>query len=213
MDSVSGVGVLDKAFLVLNALVTSPASLSEVVDRTRLPRATAHRLLLALEHHGAVRRDDDGLFCVGVSLVGLGRAATDQFPWIQHAREVARQLRDDTRESVQLYVPEGDGRRCVASFESTHGLRWIVPEGALLPLDKGSAGRVLSGQKLSRDGWIETSEDREKGVASVSAPIRNGDGEIIAALSLSGPLERITSHPGRVYGTNVAAAAQSVSRL
>ena len=98
MDSVSGVGVLDKAFLVLNALVTSPASLSEVVDRTGLPRATAHRLLLALEHHGAVRRDDAGSFCVGVSLVGLGRAATEQFPWIQRARDVARHLRDDTRE-------------------------------------------------------------------------------------------------------------------
>lgn len=213
MDSVSGVGVLDKAFLVLNALVTSPASLSEVVERTQLPRATAHRLLLALEHHGAVRRDENGMFCVGVSLVGLGRAASEQFPWIQRAREVARQLRDDTSESVQLYVPEGDGRRCVASFESTHGLRWIVPEGALLPLDRGSAGRVLSAQKLSRDGWIETSEDREKGVASVSAPIHDGDGNVIAALSLSGPLERVTSHPGRMFGTQVVAAAQSVTGL
>jgi DNA-binding IclR family transcriptional regulator len=213
MDSVSGVGVLDKAFLVLNALVTSPASLSEVVDRTGLPRATAHRLLLALEHHGAVRRDDAGSFCVGVSLVGLGRAATEQFPWIQRARDVARHLRDDTRESVQLYVPEGDGRRCVASFESTHGLRWIVPEGALLPLDRGSAGRVLSGQALSREGWIETSEDREKGVASVSAPICDGDGAVIAALSVSGPLERVTSHPGKVFGAQVVTAAKSVTGL
>jgi DNA-binding IclR family transcriptional regulator len=213
MDSVSGVGVLDKAFLVLNALVTSPASLTEIVERTGLPRATAHRLLLALEHHGAVRRDDDGFFCVGVSLVGLGRAASEQFPWIQRARDVARQLRDDTSESVQLYVPEGDGRRCVASFESTHGLRWIVPEGALLPLDKGSAGRVLSGQTLSREGWIDTSEDREKGVASVSAPIRDGDGNVIAALSVSGPLERITSQPGRIFGAQVVAAARSVVGL
>jgi DNA-binding IclR family transcriptional regulator len=211
MDSVSGVGVLDKAFMVLNVLVVAPGSLSDVMERTGLPRATAHRLLLALEHHGAVRRDDDGLFCVGVSLVGFGRAASEQFPWITRAREVARQLRDDTRESVQLYVPEGDGRRCVASFESTHGLRWFVPEGALLSLDRGSAGRVLSGQKISRDGWIETSEDREKGVASVSAPIYDSDGEVIAALSLSGPLERVTSHPGQVFGARVVAAAQSVS--
>jgi len=72
---------------------------------------------------------------------------------------------------------------------------------------------VLSAQKLSRDGWIETSEDREKGVASVSAPIRDGDGNVIAALSLSGPLERITSHPGRMFGAQVVAAAQSVTGL
>ena len=207
MDSVSGVGVIDKAFVVLNALVSQPGTLSEVVDRTGLARATAHRLLLALEHHGAVRRNPDGTFCMGLTFVGFGHIASDQFPWVDRARHVARDLRDRTGESVQVYVPEGDGRRCVASFESTHGLRWIVPEGALLPLEKGSAGRILSGQKLSTTGWIETSEDREKGVASVSAPITSGDGTIVAALSLSGPVERLTSHPGKKFGAHVVAAA------
>jgi DNA-binding IclR family transcriptional regulator len=211
MDSVSGVGVLDKAFLVLNALVMQPSSLSEVAERTGLPRATAHRLLLALEHHGAVRRDDNGVFCVGLSLIGFGRAASDQFPWIIRARDVARELRDVTGESVQVYVPEGDGRRCVASFESTHGLRWIVPEGSLLPLVRGSAGRVLSGQKLSPAGWIETSEDREKGVASVSAPIYSNN-EVVAAISLSGPVERVTASPGKKFGTRVVGAAKSLSQ-
>jgi DNA-binding IclR family transcriptional regulator len=210
MDSVSGVGVLDKAFIVLNALVSRPASLAEVVDRTGLPRATAHRLLLALEHHGAVRRNGDGAFCIGLSLVGLGRAASDQFPWIDRARTLARDLRDATGESVQMYVAEGDGRRCVASFESTHGLRWIVPEGALLPLERGSAGRVLSGQALSAGGWIETSEDRERGVASVSAPIRDTNGIVIAALSVSGPVERVTAHPGKKFGARLVATAAAI---
>ena len=208
MDSVSGVGVIDKAFLVLNALVQKPGTLSDVVEHTGLARATAHRLLLALEHHGAVRRNTDGTFCIGLSFVGFGHVASDQFPWVDRARDVARDLRDVTGESVQVYVPEGDGRRCVASFESTHGLRWIVPEGALLPLEKGSAGRVLSGQKLASDGWIETSEDREKGVASVSAPIVNGQGDVVAALSLSGPVERLSSHPGRKFGARVVKAAK-----
>jgi DNA-binding IclR family transcriptional regulator len=71
---------------------------------------------------------------------------------------------------------------------------------------------VLSGQKLSRDGWIETSEDREKGVASVSAPIRDADGIVLAALSLSGPLERLTTHPGEVFGARVVAAALSITK-
>lgn len=207
MDSVSGVGVIDKAFIVLNALVSQPGTLSEVVERTGLPRATAHRLLLALEHHGAVRRNSDGSFCMGLTFVGFGHAASAQFPWIDRARDVARDLRDRTGESVQVYIPEGEGRRCVASFESTHGLRWIVPEGALLPVERGSAGRVLSGQKLSSAGWIETSEDREKGVASVSAPIVNTHGDVVAALSLSGPVERLTSHPGRKFGDQVVRAA------
>ena len=71
MDSVSGVGVVDKAFVVLNVLVTRPLALAEVVEATGIPRATCHRLLSALEHHGAVRRNDEGLYCVGPSMAGM----------------------------------------------------------------------------------------------------------------------------------------------
>jgi len=41
--SISGVGVLDKAVVILGACVDG-ASLAELVERTKLPRATAHRL-------------------------------------------------------------------------------------------------------------------------------------------------------------------------
>ena len=65
MDIVSGVGVIDKAFVVLNALAERPHSLATIVQATDMPRATAHRLLQALEQHGAVRRMADGQFCLG----------------------------------------------------------------------------------------------------------------------------------------------------
>lgn len=211
MESISGVGVLDKAFSVLNAVVARPMTLAEVVQATKLPRATAHRLLLALEAHGAVRRDESGSFCVGLSMVGMSDAAARQFPWVERARSVASELRDLTHESVQVYVPEADGRRCIASFESTHGLRWIVPVGALLPLSRGSAGRVLSGQKPGQGGWIESSEEREKGVASVSAPVTDRAGNVIAAVSLSGPLERMGAGARRKFGAAVVRAARELS--
>ena len=211
MDSVSGVGVVDKAFVVLNVLVTRPLTLAEVVEATGIPRATCHRLLSALEHHGAVRRNDEGLYCVGPSMAGLGRAATAQFPFLRRARDVATALRDKTGESVQVFFPETDGRRCVVSLESPNGLRWIVPEGALFPLTRGSAGRVLSGAKLSNGGWIESVEERVKGVASVSAPVIDGAGDIIAALSISGPLERMSRNPGAKFGAMVSRGARDLS--
>jgi DNA-binding IclR family transcriptional regulator len=211
MDSVSGVGVLDKGFLVLNALVTRPLSLAEVVDATGIPRATCHRLLSALEHHGAVRRNDEGLYCVGPSMAGLGRAATAQFPFLRKAREVATDLRDQTGESVQVFIPETDGRRCVISLESPNGLRWIVPEGALFPIARGSAGRALSGAKLSSGGWIESVEERVKGVASVSSPVIDAAGDVIAALSISGPLERMSRNPGAKFGAKVSRGARDLS--
>src|SRR5581483_6485572 len=54
--SMSGVGVLDKAVVILAACVDG-ASLAELVERTKLPRATAHRLAQALEIHRLLVRD------------------------------------------------------------------------------------------------------------------------------------------------------------
>ena len=212
MDSVSGVGVLDKAFVVLNALVARPLSLSESVEATGIPRATCHRLLAALEHHGAVRRNNEGLYCLGPTLAGLGRGAAVQFPFLERAREIATEIRDRTGESVQVFIAETDGRRCVISLESPNGLRWIVPEGSLFPLARGSAGKVLSA-KTATATWVESVEERVKGVASVSAPILDADGHVIAAISISGPLERISRTPGAKFGTVVVRGAKTLSQF
>jgi DNA-binding IclR family transcriptional regulator len=144
-------------------------------------------------------------------MAGLGRAATAQFPFLRKAREVATDLRDQTGESVQVFIPETDGRRCVISLESPNGLRWIVPEGALFPIARGSAGRALSGAKLSNGGWIESVEERVKGVASVSAPVIDAAGDVIAALSISGPLERMSRNPGTKFGAKVSRGARDLS--
>lgn len=206
MDIVSGVGVIDKGVVILRALARNPLDLAALQEATGLPRATAHRLAVALELHGVVRRDPQGRFCLGFELIRLGRAAEDQFPLAELARPILTSLRDATGESVQLYVADGAGRRCVVSLESTHGLRWIVPQGALLPLDRGSAGRVLQGDEIA-----ESVEEREPGVASVSAAVRDRRGQIVAAVSLSGPIERLTRQPRQRFGRDVVEAAKSVT--
>ena len=203
---------MDKAFVVLNALVARPLSLSESVEATGIPRATCHRLLSALEHHGAVRRNNEGLYCLGPTLAGLGRGAAVQFPFLERAREIATEIRDRTGESVQVFIAETDGRRCVISLESPNGLRWIVPEGSLFPLSRGSAGKVLSA-KTAPTTWVESVEERVKGVASVSAPILDADGHVIAAISISGPLERMSRTPGAKFGTVVVRGAKTLSQF
>ena len=214
MDSISGVGVVDKVVAVLRALETNgPSSLLELQQATALPRATAHRLATALEDHGLIRRDDGGHFALGWGLVSLGRAASAVLPLIELARPVLDSLRTKTGESVQLYVQEGDARRCLVSLESPHGLRWIVPEGSLLPLKAGSAGHVLSGERTDKHGWIQSVGEREAGVASVSAPVLNAQGNIIAAISVSGPIERLTRRPGERHGAVVVQAAKRLQRL
>lgn len=210
MDSVSGVGVIDKGVLILQALRQRPLDLADLQQACQLPRATAHRLVVALEAHHLVRRDAQGRFCLGFELVALGRVAADQFGLGELARPFMQHLRDQCGESVQLYVREDDARRCMVSLQSPHALRWIVPEGSLLPLGVGSAGRVLTGEPVTADGWVESVEEREAGVASVSAPVRDQTGAIIAAVGVSGPIERLTRAPGQHFGAQVAAAARRI---
>src|SRR5690606_15956459 len=212
MDIVTGVGVLDKAVHILRAVADGPRTLHSLQTATGLPRATAHRLAVALEAHGLLRRDDEGRFDLGPELAALGRITSERYPLAELALPALAALRDDTEESVQLFVREGTHRRCVLSLQSPHALRWIVPEGVLFPLELGSAGRVLSGV-ANEHGWVESVEEREAGVASVSAAVRTVDGVVVAAVSVSGPIDRLTRSPGARFGDRVVRTADAVAAL
>lgn len=209
--TVSGVGTVDKALAVLGATEHEPKTLAQLVEATELTRATTHRLAAALEAHGLLRRLDGGRYVPGLRLLALGRAAAAALPLAELARPGLTSLRDATGESVQLYVRQGDERVCVASLESPHGLRTIVETGANLPVDRGSAGRVLTGG-TGEDGWVASVEEREPGVASVSAPVVDGRGVTVAAVGVSGPVERLTRDPGARHGRHVVQAARRIGR-
>jgi DNA-binding IclR family transcriptional regulator len=211
--SVSDVGVLNKAAAILDVLSGQPMGLADLMVATGLPRATVHRLAVALVRLRLVARDDQGRFELGPLVGELARATSPRHRSLaQAAHPALATLRDATGESAQLYVGQGETRVCVASLESPHSLRTIVAVGATLPMDRGSAGRALTGDPdTRRRGWAESVEERERGVASVSAPVLVA-GEIIAAVSVSGPIERTTRQPGERYGAAVVAAARAVER-
>jgi DNA-binding IclR family transcriptional regulator len=225
VDSVSGVGVLDKAVTILEALLDrGPSSLAELVTATGLSRPTVHRLATALETHGLVGRDADGRFRAGVRLLAWGSQAADGIALLDSARPILTRLRDATGESAQLFVRDGNHRVCVAAVERPSGLRDTVPIGVPLPLDRGSGGKVLlafappSGsdpelspelQKVRRRGWAASAGEREPGVASVSAPVLDR-GQVVAAIGVSGPIERVGREPGRRYAAAVVDAAREL---
>ncbi len=110
---------------------------------------------------------------------------------------------------MQLYVREGGSRRCIVSLPSPHALRWTVAQGAVLPLGVGSAGRVLAADDVRTGSHassrvVASVEEREPGVASVSAPVVDRHGRVIAAVSVSGPVERLSREPARRFGADVA---------
>lgn len=209
--TISGVGVLDKSMAVLDAVAEAAgaSTLGDLVAATGMPKPTVHRLAGALEAHGLLRRDGEGRYLLGVRLIGLGRSAADDWPLAEAARPALEALRERTGESVQLYRRDGDNRVCVVSLESPHELRTIVPQGARLPLGVGSAGRILDGSAAG-DPWVASAGERAPGVASVSAPVVVG-GQLVAAVGISGPLERLGDHPGDRHGEAVRLAAEAIA--
>ena len=204
MDNSSGVGVLDKAAIVLGALEAGPLTLAGLVQATGLARPTAHRLATALEHHRLVARDLQGRFVLGPRLGELATAAGED-RLLASAGPVLIALRDATGESCQLYRRQGEQRICVAAAERLSGLRDTVPLGSVLSMQAGSAAQVLL-------AWEEPERMHrglmgEVGVASVSAPVRGPGGRVVAAVSVSGPMERLGRAPGRLHAQAVVTAA------
>lgn len=209
--------MLDKSLLVVEAVASGATTTGAVIAATGLSRATAHRLVSALSGHGLLRRDADGGLVLGLRWIAYGQVAALAWPLLEVIRPVLEWLAEATGESVQVYVRDGDERLCVDAVESTEELRTTVPVGARLPLDRGSAGHILSRPPSGADAtsirrhWVESVEERAPGVASVSAPFLV-DGEP-TAISVSGPIERTGRSPGERYGELVVAAADRIEQL
>ncbi|MGI9164262.1 MAG: IclR family transcriptional regulator [Mycobacterium sp.] len=231
MGQDSGIGVLDKAVAVLHAVASSPCGLAELCERTGLPRATAHRLAAGLECHRLLARDDIGRWQLGPGVTELSASVDD--PLLRAGDVVLPQLREATGESVQLYRREGTERVCIAALEPAAGLRDTVPVGARLPMTAGSAAKVLLAYsdpetqravlasatftertlaEVHRRGWAQSVAEREAGVASVSAAVRDRTGYVIAAVSVSGPIDRIGRRPGMRWAAELLAASEDLTR-
>ena len=66
--------------------------------------------------------------------------------------------------------------------------------------------------EIRRKGWAENINESEMGVASVAAPVRNGMGEVIAAVSVAGPLQRLTGDSLRRFARPCIDAGVAISR-
>ena len=224
----SGVGVLDKTVRILDTLETGPMTLGQLVNATGLARPTAHRLAIALERHRFVLRDAHGRFVLGSRFAELAAAAGED-RLLTASGPILHTLLNRSGESAQIFRRQGEVRVCIAAVERASGLRDSIPVGALLSMEAGSAAQILLAWEeperlhqglrhakfnaatlatVRKRGWAESINEREEGVCSISAPIRNGSGQVMAAISISGPVNRMSTTPGRRYAPLVMAAGK-----
>lgn len=224
---VSGIKVLDRSARILEAVAHSPRTLIQLCEDTGLPRATTHRLATALEMHDFLARDDDGRWLIGPGLAALTSAHGDAL--IKAATPLMAELMERIGESVQLFRLAGSTRICVAAVEPASGLHYTVPVGSRLTLTAGSAARIFAAfspaetrarmrvddhfapadlDLVRTQGWAASFSEREAGLASVSVPVFNSMGTLVAALSVSGPEARFPASAGADFGPLLADAAQ-----
>jgi DNA-binding IclR family transcriptional regulator len=83
-------------------------------------------------------------------------------------------------------------------------------------MHRGLRGAKFTAATLAtvrRRGWAASAAEREAGVASVSAPVRGPQGRVLAAISVSGPIERLGRSPGRLHAAAVMAAGEKITEL
>ena len=199
-------------------------SLPELLDRSGLPKTTAHRLIQTLLRNGFLFRRGDDRYCLGSALLRLSRAVEVAWRLPLAADAAMESLCARSQETVNLYLLEGLTRVCVAQKQGPQNVRYVIPVGVRLPLYAGASGKLLLAhqppavfeavlaaagrsdefgetlaadlEKIRRRGYATSWDERERGASSVAAGIEDRKGRVIAALAVSGPTSRFT--PDRV---------------
>jgi len=217
--------------------------LTEIAQQTGLHKSTVHRLLTTLESRGFVVRDERAeKIRLGLRILELSSNLSREGDLsIVLLPEMVR-LRDEVGETVSLYVRDRGERVRIQAVQSEQVIRRVATVGARLPLSVGASSKVLMAfadeadrrAVLSDPDWPETvdqaqflkqledirecgyatsSEEREPGAAAVAAPIFNRGGNLIAALAVSGPSNRLTPEVMRAHAPAIVEAAKRMGQL
>jgi DNA-binding IclR family transcriptional regulator len=106
----------------------------------------------------------------------------------------------------------GLGKTLLAFRPEAEVQAWAATQkfAALTPRTITSAKRLLKDLAVIRErGYGLDEEEREKGVSCIAAPIANHNGDVVAAISVAGPTERM---PRTLVGSEMAAAVVAAAR-
>lgn len=199
-----GVAAVDRALSILVALEAdpNPRSLADLARDTGLYKSTILRLMDSLQAAGYVMRQDDTGYALGPTLYRLGMAYERRNPLRNHVIPVLKRLVAAGTESASFHVrQDAEHRTCLYRVDSDHATLDRVHAGDLLPMSKGAAGRVLSAfsgtpgrpyATIRKEHFALSLGERDPSCAGMAAPVFGPDGDLVGALSLSGPRERFT---------------------
>jgi IclR family acetate operon transcriptional repressor len=220
MPSASGTQSIDRAAQLLVAVAdsTAPIGVGELAEATDLPKSTVSRLVAALERHALVQRDGArGPLRPGPVMMRLARRGVGDRDLVELSADALRRLADASDETINLAVPTPLGVEHLSQVDSPHFIgstNWI---GRRVPHTTTAVGKVFLAFGAVRvtpahaalaaelaivrqRGYATAIGELEPGLAAMAAPVRSGSGDVLAALSISGPETRL----GRTRITELA---------
>ena len=140
-----GVAAVDRALAILGAFESGDMSLplAELAQRTTFYKSTILRLAQSLIRHGYLQRLENGSYQIGPAPLMLAALYQRSLRLGDVVLPVMHELAEQTGESMSMYSRHGDIRVCLHRVDSKHAVRDHVREGDVLPLERGSGGRVL----------------------------------------------------------------------
>ncbi|MGW0891890.1 IclR family transcriptional regulator [Saccharopolyspora sp. NPDC002578] len=141
----SGRSVTGRALSVLTAFDVDHTrlTLTAIARRAAIPLATAHRLVGELEAWGALHRDDDGRYAIGLRLWEIGLLAPVHTALREAALPFMQELCENTRENVHLAVRDHWDAVYVEKLTVPRSVPIVSRTGGRLPLHPTGVGRVL----------------------------------------------------------------------
>ncbi len=204
MATETGTQAIDRAAELLVRVVEShePLAVTELADRSGLPKSTTSRLVGALERQGLVQRSGDRRLRPGPVLLRFAHRDPGE-NLVELASPALHALAQLSGETINLGVPTPLGVEHLAQEDTRHyvgGTNWI---GRRVPYDVTANGRVLLAfasplpegrvaQAIRARGYAVAVDELEHGLAALAAPVFGPGGDPVAALSISGPTIRLT---------------------
>ena len=197
-----GVGAVDRAISLLDVFTPERPllSLADLAGESHQYKSTVLRLLASLAHAHVVQRHADGRFSLGSAIPRLHAVYAASFSLENVMLPALRGLVDATRESAAYYVKQGNKRLCLFGIDSPQPVKDHTPIGALVPLEKGAAGRIFTAYgsakskragRLLQDQFAIAPVDTAPEVAAIAAPVFDAGGELTGVVALTMPAKRL----------------------
>lgn len=211
---------MDRAIGILNAFCWGDEglSLAEMANRTGLHKTTILRLAISLQNAGMLARSANGEFRLGANILKLSAIMRASLRLDREVLPFLSKLAKECRESASLFIRDGEQRICFARVEAEQSVRDSARRLLPLPLDDTSAGLVLRGLDGNWVGAasgafrpIFTSGITDPQTASLSAPVFDAEGDIVGAMTISGPAYRLTREVAELHAPKLMVTAKAFS--